>query len=111
MLLNGTEVLTLDMATPLFLRVLQGLENHNRCPDRFFYTYCFALDPENKQPTGSVNMTQIRRQQFDFRLRYSLLSRVLRIYARSYNVLKIKDGKARLLFNTIEDTGSLPSKT
>lgn len=111
MLFNGTEVLTDDMATPLFLRVLQGLENHNRCPDRFFYTYCFALDPENKQPTGSVNMTQIRRQQFDFRLRYSLLSRVLRIYARSYNVLKIKDGKARLLFNTIEDTGSLPSKT
>jgi hypothetical protein len=111
MLFNGTEVLTDDMTTPLFLRVLQGLENHNRCPDRFFYTYCFALDPENKQPTGSVNMTQIRRQQFDFTLRYLAIARTLRIYARSYNVLKIQDGKARLLFNTIEDTGSLPAET
>jgi len=111
MLFNGTEILTDDMTSPLFLRVLQGLENHNRCPDRFFYTYCFALDPENKQPTGSVNMTQIRRQQFDFTLRYSTTPRVLRIYARSYNVLKIQDGKARLLFNTIEDTGSIQAET
>lgn len=106
MVFNGWEAITEDLGTPLFLRVLQPLENHNRSPDRYFYTYCFALDPENKHPTGSVNMTQIRRQQFDFSLRYTTEPRTIRIYARSYNVLKIKDGKLRMLFYVNSDTGA-----
>ena len=106
MVFNGWEAITEDLGTPLFLRVLQPLENHNRSPDRYFYTYCFALDPENKQPTGSVNMTQIRRQQFDFSLRYTTEPRNIRIYARSYNVLKIKDGKLVMLFYVNSDTGA-----
>lgn len=106
MVFNGWEAITEDLGTPLFLRVLQPLENHNRSPDRYFYTYCFALDPENKQPTGSVNMTQIRRQQFDFSLRYTTEPRTIRIYARSYNVLKIKDGKLRMLFYVNSDSGA-----
>jgi hypothetical protein len=99
MLLNNAEVITTDMGTPLFLRALQGLENHTRCPDRYFYMYSFALDPENINPSGSVNMSCLR-QQFDFVLvpTTAPYGRTIHIYARNYNILKIKDGLLRVLY-------------
>jgi len=96
-LLNNAEVITYDMGTSLFMRYLQPLENHTRAPDRVFYMYPFALDPENDNPTGSVNMCGVR-QQVDFNLISSLSLRILHMYSRSYNVLKIQDGFLRVLF-------------
>lgn len=96
-MLNGTEVITYDLGTSLFLRYLQPLENHTRAPDRVFYMYPFALDPENDSPTGSVNLSGLK-QQFNFVLTTSAVQRTVHIYTKTYNVLKIQDGLARTLF-------------
>lgn len=97
LLLNGTEVITYDLGTSLFMRYLQPLENHTRAPDRNFYTYSFALDPENNSPTGSVNLSGLK-QQFDFSILPSFTGFNFHIYTLTHNILKIQDGLLRVLF-------------
>ena len=77
--------------------------NHTRVPTNesncFIYTYSFALDPENYLPTGSVNMSRIINQLLTLRLtEYSGGTRTIHIYAKSYNVLRIQNGLAGMLF-------------
>ncbi len=101
MVLNGYEVIPTNLGTPIFMRVLQGLENHTRSPDRYFYMYPFALDPENSDPTGSVNFNALVRQQFDFSFRKTSpeVARNVKIYARVHNLMRIQDGKLNILYD------------
>jgi len=101
MVLNGYEVIPTNLGTASFLRILQGLENHTRCPDRYFYMYPFALDPENRNPTGSANFNALVRQQFDFAFRKTSpeVGRSVRIYARVHNLMEIKDGNLSILYD------------
>jgi len=95
---NGNDIIPSTIGTPIFLRQLQGLENHTRSPDRFFYTYAFALDPENDDPSGSVNLGSITRQQISPALRYSTNDRFVRVYSRVYNYMTIEDGALRVAY-------------
>jgi len=96
-MLNGAEVIPYDLGTSLFMRCLQPLENHTRAPDRNFYMYPFAIDPENDNPTGTVNLTGLK-QQFNFVLLPSRYPTIAHIYTKTYNVLKIQDGLLGVLF-------------
>lgn len=95
--LNDKEYLKAETGTPLFLRVIAGLEKHTRIPDRQFYMYSFSLDPENVRSTGSINFGLIGRQQFDFTLS-SATTVNLRMYMRSYNIMQIQGGSLAVLF-------------
>jgi sugar lactone lactonase YvrE len=97
LVLNGTEIIPYDIGTSLFMRCLQPLENHTRAPDRNFYMYPFAIDPENDDPTGTVNLTGLK-QQFDFVLLPSRYPNIVHIHTKTYNVLKIQDGLLGVLF-------------
>jgi len=57
---NSTERISVDVGTPLFLRVVQGLEFHTRVPNYYFYLYSFSLDPESGIPSGGVNLSRIQ---------------------------------------------------
>jgi coenzyme F420-reducing hydrogenase beta subunit len=95
--LNGVEIIPYDLGTSLFMRCLQPLENHTRAPDRNFYMYPFAIDPENDNSTGSVNLNGLK-QQFDFVLLPSRYPNTVHIHTKTYNVLKIQDGLLGVLF-------------
>jgi hypothetical protein len=97
LLLNNAEIITHDIGTSLFLRYLQPLENHTRAPDRIFYTYSFALDPENDNPTGSVNLSGLK-QQIDLIIKTTLDTYNINIYSRSYNILNIYNGYLRVIY-------------
>jgi hypothetical protein len=104
---NGVDVILPDIGTPLFLRTIQGLENHTRIPDRRFYMYPFALDPEHPdQPTGSVNMSTLTRQLHTLQLSQCISSREIRVYAVTHNVVRIADGAATSLFDTVQEGGT-----
>jgi len=90
--LNGAEVIKREIGTPLYLRVVQPLEYHTRTPDHSFYMYSFALDPENEDATGEINMSLVTRQLHTLTLTPCQYSRSLRIYALGYNVISVKDG-------------------
>jgi hypothetical protein len=96
---NSTERISTDVGTPLFLRVIQGLEFHTRVPGYYFYMYSFSLDPESRRPSGGVNMSRIQNQILKLNLNTSASSRAIRVYAINYNFLEVKDGSATILFS------------
>jgi hypothetical protein len=98
----------------IHLRAVQSGIHHSRTQlFRRFYSYSFALEPERWYPTGQVNFSLIKEQLLrmrlngqmydlvdggDGRLVESLFDRELRVYALSFNILRIENGTARLLF-------------
>jgi hypothetical protein len=99
---DTNDLITPDYATPLYLRVIQGLEFHTRVPDSQFYMYSFAIAPEYEQATGTLNFSTLDYQQHDLTLTPSNSGREVRIYARSYNVFHIERGQGRVLFQAQE---------
>jgi hypothetical protein len=105
--LNGVDVIREEFGTPLFLQTIQGLENHTRVPDRNFYMYSFALDPEHPdQPTGEVNMSAVSQQIHTIKFPASVFSRQVRMYAVTHNVIRVADGKVMSLFDTVQEGGT-----
>ena len=99
---NSTERISTDVGTPLFLRVIQGLEFHTRVPSYYFYMYSFSLDPESKRPSGGVNMSRIQNQILKLNLNPSASSRAIRVYATNYNFLQVANGSATILFSNFQ---------
>ena len=99
--LDGTDVLTAKTGGVVFLKAVQAAIHHAKTQlIRRFYSYSFALEPEKAQPTGQVNFTVIKDQNLELTLnRNTLQNRQLRVYARSYNVLRVVGGNARVIFN------------
>ena len=105
--LNGTDIILPEIGTPIFLRTIQGLESHTRVPDRQFYMYTFALDPEHPdQSTGSVNMSAMTRQMHTLKLTPCVFSRQVRVYAVTHNVVRIENGSAVSLFDSVQEGGT-----
>jgi hypothetical protein len=99
---NSTERISVDVGTPLFLRVVQGLEFHTRVPNYRFYMYSFSLDPESSTPSGGVNMSRIQNQILRLNLNPSVYNRNIRVYAINYNFLQVQDGSASILFSNFQ---------
>jgi hypothetical protein len=89
-----------DVATPPYLRILQPLQSHTKSPDRLFYVYSFALNPENPDPSGQVNMSRIITKLLTVTSASSNVQREIRVYAMSYNVLRVCGGLAGVIFNS-----------
>jgi hypothetical protein len=102
---NGADVIKSEFGNPLYLRIIQPLEYHTRTPNRYFYMYSFAIDPENDDPTGEINMNLVNRQLHTLTLTPCPYSRSLRIYALGYNVISIKDGTLKTLHTDIREGG------
>jgi len=96
---NTTERISKDVGSPVCLRIIQPLEYHTRIPDRIFYMYSFSIDPENDNFAGSVNMSQIKNQIFQFTLNPNTANRNIRIYAVSYNFLYVNNSSAHVIFS------------
>ena len=101
---NNEIMISRDVADHLFLLYAQPMYYHSRVPKRNIYNYSFALRPEDPEPTGQVNMSRIINKLLKVNMTTTNGSyngsenRNIRIYAKSYNVLRIQDGLAGLLF-------------
>jgi hypothetical protein len=122
--IDGEEVISKTLGKPQFLRVIQPSIHHNRVPmTRKVYMYSFALKPEDWRPSGHIDFTSIKNQLLDITLYSSdayiktihvpgpangnpsssfvgwvTFPRNIRVYAKSYNILRVKDGMAQKLF-------------
>ena len=100
LLFNGNPRILESIADSFYLRAVQPLQAHTRTPRRYIYNYSFSIDPENYQPTGQVNMSRIQNCLFNMYLSEASDSdRTVKIYVKSYNVLRVETGLAGLLFN------------
>jgi hypothetical protein len=101
LMLDGYEVISQDIAVPLYLRGVQPMDFHTRIPtSTIFYIYSFCLDPENMEPTGQLNFGRIQQQILNMNLIQTPFSRYVRVYARSYNIFTTEKGIGKLLFNS-----------
>jgi len=101
LMLDGYEVISQDIAVPLYLRGVQPMDFHTRLPtSTLFYIYSFCLDPENIEPTGQLNFGRIQQQILNMNVVESSQPRYVRVYARSYNIFTTEKGIGKLLFNS-----------
>jgi hypothetical protein len=99
--IDGNDLIPEEVGTPLFLRVIQPMDYHTRTPTRtIFYIYSLCIDPENIEPTGTINLGRIQKQFLTVNVVPSTQRRLMRIYTRSYNIFTSEDGVGKLLFNT-----------
>ena len=96
-----------DVRDAGYFRLVQPYYHHTAVPNNtYLYNYCFALRPEELQPSGSLNASRID----SFVLQMTLVpdstsgitpprgNAVARVYATNHNVLRIVNGFGGLLF-------------
>jgi hypothetical protein len=95
--LNGQDRFSVRDAT--YFNVVQPYQHHTRCPATGIYVYSFALNPEQHQPSGTVNMSRIDNATLLLDLTTATAPIQLRVYAVNYNVLRIMAGMGGLAYS------------
>ena len=62
--------------------------------------YSFALNPGQLQPTGTCNFSRLDNATLEVEFESSILAGAISVYAINYNILKITNGMAGLLYTT-----------
>lgn len=101
MTFNGEDFIDQTTADYQFMHLIQPLEKHTRQPDRTVYMYAMSRRPQDPRPSGSINMSRIKQKKFQIFLpgTTSLETKELRVIAVSYNVLRISNGLAGLMYD------------
>jgi hypothetical protein len=81
-----------------YFRVIQPYDYHTNQPfDQYIYCYSFCEEPENTQPTGHSNMSNIDKIYCNFTLE-NHRNGIFRMYGINYNLLRIENGMGGLAF-------------
>ena len=86
-----------------YFDVVQPFQHHTRAPDAGINTYSFALRPEEHQPSGSCNFSRIDNATLQLVLSSATVGGTatakVRVYATSYNVLRVMSGMAGVAYS------------
>lgn len=99
--LDGQPIITQETGNVIFLKAVQAAIHHSKTQLlRRFYSYSFATEPEKWYPTGQINFSLVKEQILNLSLTpCSQYARQIRVYAVSHNILRVREGTARTLFN------------
>ena len=97
---NASEAFTQDVTDSLYLNSIEPFNHYINYPTRLFYMYAFTKQTNTPRPYGQVNFSRIR----DIFIRLNTNSYVgtkqLRVIGINYNILRVKNGIAGLMFNS-----------
>lgn len=83
-----------------YFNLVQPYQHHTRIPADGIYVYSFALNPEQHQPSGTVNMSRIDNATLQLSTSIDDTDGAkLRVYAVNYNVLRIMAGMGGLAYS------------
>ncbi len=82
-----------------YFNQVQPFYHHTGNPYPGIYTYSFALQPEEHQPTGTCNFSRIDNAQVAVTLKSPTSSTSQRMFAVNYNILRIQSGMGGLAFS------------
>jgi hypothetical protein len=86
-----------------FFDIVQPFQHHTRAPDTGINLYSFALRPEEHQPSGSCNFSRIDNAVLQLVLSSGTVAGTstakVRVYALSYNVLRVMSGMAGIAYS------------
>ena len=83
-----------------YFRLIQPYQKHTRSPNGFIYIYSFSVKPEEHQPSGCSNFSKIDTKEIFLNIPSNTGSQQLRVYALSYNILRIMSGMGGLAFSS-----------
>ena len=82
-----------------FFRFVQPYKHHTTGHEDFIYSYSFAIKPEDMQPSGTCNFSKIDNAVLQLPLASGIEAGQITVYAYSYNILKIMNGMAGLMYS------------
>jgi hypothetical protein len=96
LMLNGNDRFAQRDVT--YFTHVQPYQHHTNIPDstKHINVYSFALKPEEHQPSGTLNMSRIDTAQLQLT---DGIDGIVKIYAHSYNVLRILSGMGGLAYS------------
>jgi hypothetical protein len=97
LLLNGTDRFSARKGS--YFRLVNPYQHHTRVPKKKIYSYSFALSPEEHQPSGTFNMSRVDQAHFIFEFEPEVTRGRVKIFALSYNILRIASGLAGVAFS------------
>ena len=97
---NASEAFTADVTDALYLNSLEPFEHYTNYPTRQFYMYSFTNQANTPRPYGQVNFSRIRDIFLQVNTNAYSSPKQLRVIGINYNILRIKDGIAGLMFNS-----------
>jgi len=87
-----------------YYRILQSNLYHNINRKKYIYSYSFSLNPNQFQPSGAINFSDLNTALFSFKFKNNdtntliesgcSTNGVIKIFAFNYNILKIVSGQA-----------------
>ena len=94
-----------------YFDLVQPYQHHTRAPDTGINVYSFALRPEEHQPSGTCNMSRIDNATLQLVLSNATVESTntakVRIFASSYNVLRIMSGIKEYMSTCAEQLAAL----
>lgn len=79
-----------------YFNLVQPYQHHTAIPSDGIYVYSFALNPEQHQPSGTVNMSRIDNATLHLDV---AAGGALKVFAVNYNVLRIMAGMGGLAYS------------
>jgi len=82
-----------------YFNSVQPYYHHTGTPYVGIYSYSFALQPEEHQPTGTCNFSRIDNAQVSVQLKSNSSATLQKLFAVNYNILRIQSGMGGLAFS------------
>jgi hypothetical protein len=82
-----------------YFRKIIPYQKYNCIPNNYIYAYSFSQKPTKFQPCGHLNFSMINSAVLTLEYSTSIPKGIVNIYARNYNILKITNGQAGLLYS------------
>ena len=82
-----------------YFNQVQPFYHHTGAPYPGIYTYSFALQPEEHQPTGTCNFSRIDNAQVSVNMKSNNSATLQKLFAVNYNILRIQSGMGGLSFS------------
>jgi len=82
-----------------WLSACNSFNYHSNSPNDFISVYSFSLNPEDKQPSGSCNFTNMNDTRLNFKLK-NIINKSINLYlfSKNYNILTITNETAGVAF-------------
>ena len=96
LIFNTRNVFSSSSRDSNYFNYIQAYQHHKGCPDLGINCYSFALNPEDHQPSGFVNMKNISIATMSITPITS--NGLIHIFGLCYNVLKIEFGDINLVY-------------
>jgi hypothetical protein len=82
-----------------YFNQVQPFYHHTGTPYPGIYSYSFALQPEEHQPTGTCNFSRIDNAQVSIQMKTACQTTLQKLFAVNYNILRIQSGMGGLAFS------------